>query len=121
MDDLIGRIDGLLDDDDEFHDDWQYPWSDAWHWAPPEVGLPSGVWEDQPDRELDCGWDYHPDTQIHAVPVEQVSEWMAWLDTMPLVEREDIDWYVVCFVHKVAGERQVTCECGNPSSETDSR
>ncbi|CPS18091.1 Uncharacterised protein [Mycobacteroides abscessus subsp. abscessus] len=121
MDDLIGRIDGLLDDDDEFHDDWQYPWSDAWHWAPPEVGLPSGVWDDQPDSPLDSGWDYHPPTQIHVIPVEQVAEWTRCLETLPPAERGDIDWYVVCFGCMAVGERSVTCECGNPSSETDSR
>lgn len=112
MDDLIGRIDDLLD---------EIPWNDAWRWAPPEVELPEGVWEDQPDAELDGGWDYHPDCQIHAIPVEQVSEWLACLDTMPTVERDDIDWYVVCHEHKVVGEREVDCECGNPSSERDSR
>ncbi|WP_074377082.1 hypothetical protein [Mycobacteroides abscessus] len=111
MDELISRIDGLLDDDDESLDDWQYPWTDAMRWAPPEVELPEGTWDDQPDRELDCGWDYYPDTQIHAIPVEQVTEWTAWLDTLPRVEREDVDWYVVCFRCGTVGERSVDCGC----------
>ncbi|SIE26335.1 hypothetical protein [Mycobacteroides abscessus] len=109
MDDLIGRIDDLLDDE---YDD--IPWVDAWHWAPPEVELPSGVWDEQPDRELDSGWDYHPDAQIHVIPVEQVAEWLRCLGTMPRVEREDIQWYVVCHEHKLAGGRDVPCGCGNP-------
>ncbi|SKR19053.1 Uncharacterised protein [Mycobacteroides abscessus subsp. abscessus] len=120
MDDLIGRIDGLLDDD-EFHDDWQYPWVDSMRWAPEHVELPSGVWDDQPDEPLDGGWDYHPDTQIHVIPTHQVSEWVRCLEAMPVAEREDVAWYVVCFTCMRAGEREVSCDCGNPSSERDSR
>ncbi|AMT72188.1 MULTISPECIES: hypothetical protein [Mycobacteroides] len=119
-DDLVARIDELVDDDESL-DDWSYGWSDSWRWAPEHVELPEGVWEDQPDAELDSGWDYSPPTQIHVIPVEQVGEWIACLDTMPTVEREDVQWYVVCFVHKVAGERQVSCGCGNPSAQDDSR
>lgn len=122
MDELISRIDSVLDgEDDEPLDDWQYPWVDAMRWAPPEVALPSGVWEDEPDRALDSGWEYHPDTQVHVIPVEQVSEWVKCLETMPRVEREDVGWYVVCHRHKLAGERDVPCGCGNPSSPTISR
>ncbi|CPW83091.1 hypothetical protein [Mycobacteroides abscessus] len=122
MDELISRIDAVLDEpDDEGTDDWAYPWVDAMRWAPPEVALPSGVWEDEPDRALDSGWEYHPDTQVHVIPVEQVSEWERCLETMPRVEREDIAWYVVCHRHKVAGEREVSCGCGNPSGQGDSR
>lgn len=124
MDELIGRIDAVLDepdDDDESLDDWSYPWSDAMRWAPPETELPEGVWDDQPDRVLDSGWDYHPDTQVHVIPVEQVDEWERWLGTMPRVEREDISWYVVCFQCMTAGERDVPCGCGNPSSSNDFR
>lgn len=124
MDDLIGRIDAVLDepdDDDESLDAWQYPWSDAWRWAPEGVEVPEGVWEDQADRELDSGWDYYPDTQIHAIPVEQVPEWVACLDTMPPAERGDVLWYVVCFTCMTAGERTVSCGCGNPSRTRESR
>ncbi|MBN7483784.1 hypothetical protein [Mycobacteroides abscessus] len=121
MDELIGRIDGLLDDDDEPLDDWQYPWSDAWHWAPEHVELPEGVWDDQAEEELDSGWDYYPPSEIHVIPSDQVAEWIACLDTMPAVEREDVQWYVVCHEHKVAGERDVPCGCGNPSNTSTSR
>ncbi|SHX82203.1 hypothetical protein [Mycobacteroides abscessus] len=122
MDDLISRIDGVLDgEDDESLDDWAYPWVDSMRWAPPGVELPEGCWEDEPDRELDSGWDYHPDTQIHAIPAHQVAEWMDCLDAMPPVERGDVQWYVVCHRHKVAGERDVPCGCGNPSNPNISR
>lgn len=121
MDDLISRMDQVLDEpDDEPLDDWQYPWSDAWHWAPPEVELPSGVWDDQADAELDGGWDYYPPTEIHVIPVEQVAEWMACLETLPVAERGDIQWYVVCFQCRAVGEREVDCGCGNPSPQDDS-
>lgn len=122
MDDLVARIDGLLDDgDDESLDDWQYPWTDSMRWAPEHVELPEGVWDDQADAELDSGWDYHPDAQIHAIPANQVAEWERCLDTLPPAERGDIDWYVVCFGCMAVGEREVTCGCGNPSSTGDSR
>lgn len=122
MDDLIARIDGVLDEpDDEPLDDWQYPWVDSMRWAPPGVELPEGVWDDQPDAELDSGWDYHPDTQIHVIPAHQVAEWTRCLDTLPSAERGDISWYVVCFGCMAVGEREVSCGCGNPSSSNDSR
>ncbi len=116
MDELMSRIDRVLDDDDEFHDDWQYPWSDAWHWAPEHVELPLGVWEDQPEGELDGGWDYYPDAQIHAIPAHQVSEWVVCLETLPVAEREDVAWYVVCFTCMAVGEREVDCSCSNTQS-----
>ncbi|QSN22123.1 hypothetical protein I3U41_05790 [Mycobacteroides abscessus subsp. abscessus] len=122
MDDLVARIDGLLDEpDDEPLDDWQYPWSDAWRWAPSDTELPEGVWEDEPDRALDSGWEYHPDTQIHVIPVAQVAEWERCLENMPRVEREDVAWYVVCFQCMTAGERSVSCGCGNPRTDRYSR
>lgn len=50
MDDLISRIDAVLDEpDDEGTDDWQYPWTDSMRWAPPGVELPEGCWEDEPE------------------------------------------------------------------------
>ncbi|MBN7314766.1 hypothetical protein [Mycobacteroides abscessus] len=121
MDELISRIDQVLDGDDESLDDWACPWVDAMRWAPEGVELPEGVWDDQPDEPLEGGWDYYPDTQIHAIPAHQVAEWTAWLDTLQVVERDDIDWYVVCFTCMSVGEREVTCGCGNPSSQGDSR
>lgn len=124
MDELISRIDGLLDDgDDETLDDWNYPWSDSWRWAPEHVELPSGVWEDkEPEGELDGGWDGGWDgSQIHVIPVEQVGEWKRCLAGMPPAEREDVDWYVVCFGCMAVGEREVSCGCGNPSSPSISR
>ncbi|WP_100485886.1 hypothetical protein [Mycobacteroides abscessus] len=120
MDELISRIDGLLDDDEPL-DDWQYPWTDSMRWAPAGVELPEGCWEDQPDSPLDGGWEYHPDCQIHVIPVEQVDEWVACLETLPPAERGDVQWYAVCFQCMTAGDREVTCGCGNPSSERDSR
>lgn len=95
MDDLIARIDGVLDEDESL-DDWAYPWTDAMRWAPEHVELPEGCWDDQADEPLDSGWDYHPDTQVHAIPVEQATEWEWCLASLPPVEREDIQWYVVC-------------------------
>ncbi|MBN7314732.1 hypothetical protein [Mycobacteroides abscessus] len=122
MDDLISRIDELVDEpDDESLDDWAYPWTDSMRWAPEHVELPSGTWDDQPDAELDGGWDYHPDAQIHVIPAHQVAEWLACLDTLPVVERDDIAWYVVCFQCMSAGERSVDCGCSNPSPQGDSR
>lgn len=113
MDDLISRIDEVLDEpDDESLDDWQYPWSDAWRWAPEGVELPEEVWED--DRELDDDGEYI-DPQIHVIPVEQVAEWTARLETLPPAERAGIDWYVVCFGCMTAGERTVDCGCRNPA------
>lgn len=120
MDELISRIDHVLDDDEPL-DAWQYPWTDSMRWAPPEVELPLGVWDDQADEPLDGGWDYYPDTQIHVIPVEQVTEWVRCLDTLPPAERGDVAWYVVCFQCRAVGERSVDCECANPSSERESR
>ncbi|PVB10679.1 hypothetical protein [Mycobacteroides abscessus] len=114
MDELIGRIDDLLDEEVD-----DIPWTDSWRsWgstAPWDLG------ESDDDEPLDGGWDYYPPTQIHVIPVEQVDEWVACLETLPVAEREDVQWYVVCFVHKVAGERDVPCGCGNPSSARESR
>ncbi|MDO3013210.1 hypothetical protein P5V34_04315 [Mycobacteroides abscessus subsp. abscessus] len=113
MDELIGRIDDLLDEVDDI------PWTDSWRsWgstAPWDLG------EYGDDEPLDGGWDYHPPTQIHVIPSDQVAEWTRWLDTLPTVEREDIAWYVVCFQCLASGERSVTCGCGNPSPQGDSR
>ncbi|SIG37980.1 Uncharacterised protein [Mycobacteroides abscessus subsp. abscessus] len=122
MDELISRIDSVLDgEDDESLDDWAYSWTDSMRWAPEGVELPEGCWEDEPDRALDSGWEYHPDCQIHVIPAHQVAEWVRCLETMPRVEREDVQWFVVCHRHKTVGEREVTCDCGNPSGQGDSR
>ncbi|MBN7483723.1 hypothetical protein I3U71_24620 [Mycobacteroides abscessus subsp. massiliense] len=119
-DDLVARIDELVDDDEGL-DDWSYPWSDAMRWAPEHIGLPEGVWDDQPEGELDSGWDYHPPAQIHVIPSDQVDEWVRCLEAIPVVEREDVQWFVVCFGCLAVGERSVDCGCGNPSSATISR
>lgn len=114
MDELIGRIDDLLDEEVD-----DIPWTDSWRsWgstAPWDLG------ESDDDEPLDGGWDCHPDAQIHAIPSDQVDEWIACLATLPPAERGDIDWYVVCFTCGLAGERSVTCGCGNPSSTSISR
>ncbi|SKH29443.1 Uncharacterised protein [Mycobacteroides abscessus subsp. massiliense] len=115
MDELISRIDGLLDEVDDI------PWVDSMRWAPAGVELPEGVWDDQPEGELDSGWDYHSPAQIHVIPSDQVDDWIACLDTMPVAERDDVAWYVVCFQCMKAGERTVDCGCRNPSSEKNSR
>ncbi|BAX97303.1 hypothetical protein MSTE_01987 [Mycobacteroides stephanolepidis] len=113
MDELISRIDAVLDEsDDESLDDWQYSWSDAMRWHPGDAGT-YGVEEDQPDAELDGGWDWNPDPQIHVIPAEQVPEWTAWLATLAEAERAEMQWYVVCFQCGVVGDRSVTCECEN--------
>lgn len=114
MDELIGRIDDLLDEEVD-----DIPWTDSWRsWgstAPWDLG------ESDDDEPLDSGWDYSPPTQIHVIPSDQVGEWMACLETLPPAERDDVLWYVVCHEHKVAGERDVPCDCGNPRSTGDSR
>lgn len=108
-DHLIARIDAVLDDgDDDSLDDWAYPWSDAMRWAPGDAGT-YGVEQIQSDAELDSGWDWQPDPQIHVIPAEQVAEWTAWLGTLGEAERGEISWYVVCFRCGTAGERSVTC------------
>ncbi|YCU49774.1 hypothetical protein ACRYGS_06100 [Mycobacteroides abscessus] len=109
MDQLISRIDGLLDEpDDESLDDWAYPWTDSMRWAPEGVEIHE---DDGADAELDGGWDYHPDPQVHVIPVEQVAEWTRWLGTLGDAERSEIAWYVVCFKCGSAGERSVDCGC----------
>lgn len=114
MDELISRIDDLLDGETD-----DIPWTDSWRsWgstAPWDLG------ESDDDEPLDGGWDYHPDTQIHVIPSDQVAEWTRCLDTLPPAERGDIDWYVVCFTCMTAGDREVACDCANPSSQGDSR
>lgn len=121
MDELISRIDAVLDDDESL-DDWSYGWSDAMRWAPEGIELSEGVWDEHADDdELDSGWDYHPDCQIHVIPVQQASEWTYWLNTLPPAERGDIDWYVVCFQCRAVGERSVDCGCRNPNPQGDSR
>ncbi|WP_079668961.1 hypothetical protein [Mycobacteroides abscessus] len=109
MDDLVARIDAVLDDDESL-DDWAYPWTDSMRWAPDDAGT-FGVDENQAEGELDEGWDWQPDPQIHVIPTSQVPEWTAWLGTLGQAERGEISWYVVCFRCGTAGERSVTCGC----------
>ncbi|RIS81275.1 hypothetical protein [Mycobacteroides abscessus] len=111
MDELISRIDDLLDEaDDESLDDWAYPWTDAMRWSPEDAGT-YGIEVDQPDAELDSGWDWNPDPQIHVIPAQQVGEWTRWLGTLGDAERSEIDWYVVCFACGAVGEQSVDCGC----------
>ncbi|MBN7559876.1 hypothetical protein [Mycobacteroides abscessus] len=108
--DLISRIDAVLDDD-ESRDDWSYGWSDSMRWAPEGVLLPE---YDGGDESPNSGWEWHPDSQIHAIPAEQVAEWTRWLGTLGDGERDEMQWYVVCFTCGAVGERSVDCGCGLP-------
>lgn len=108
--DLISRIDAVLDDDEPL-DDWSYGWSDSMRWAPEGVELPE---DDGGDEPLDSGWDYYTNSQIHVIPSDQVVEWTRWLGTLGEAERGDVQWYVVCFRCKAVGERSVDCGCGLP-------
>lgn len=101
-DDIIARIDALLSA--------PYAGFDAMSWSPmPEsevARILAGEQEERP-RPLPVG-------QIHVIPVEQVRQWTTWWDGLSEFDRHDTPWYVVCHRHKVAGERSVTCGCGNP-------
>ncbi|WP_207563040.1 hypothetical protein [Mycobacteroides abscessus] len=103
-DDIIARIDEVLS-------------VDSMSWSP--------VPEDEQKRILAGEQDERPrewvNLQIHAIPVEQVSEWTAWWDGLSESDQEATPWYIVCHTHKVVGERSVTCGCGNPSSSNDFR
>ncbi|WP_100451234.1 hypothetical protein [Mycobacteroides abscessus] len=112
--DLISRIDAVLDDDESL-DDWSYGWSDSMRWAPEGAELHE---DDGGDELLDSGWDYYAASQIHAIPAEQVGEWTRWLGTLGDSERDEMQWYVVCFTCKAVGERSVMCGCGLPLSRT---
>lgn len=102
--DIIERIDELLSMDAM---DWS-PLSDA-----EEARILAGEQEETP-RPIPVG-------QIHVIPVEQLRQWTTWWDGLSDSDRHDTPWYVVCFTHKVAGEREVSCGCGNPSSSNDCR
>lgn len=103
-DDIITRIDELLS-------------PDAMSWSPMSesevVRILAGEQGERP-RSLPVG-------QIHAIPVEDVPEWTTWWDGLSDSDRHDTPWYVVCHRHKVAGEREVSCGCGNPRRDGDSR
>ncbi|SKX74580.1 Uncharacterised protein [Mycobacteroides abscessus subsp. abscessus] len=102
--DIIERIDELLSMDSM---DWS-PLSES------EVArILAGEQEETP-RPMPVG-------QIHVISVEQVRQWTTWWDRLSEPDRHDTPWYVVCHAHKVAGERSVTCGCGNPSGQGDSR
>ncbi|SKU65039.1 Uncharacterised protein [Mycobacteroides abscessus subsp. massiliense] len=102
--DIIERIDEVLS-------------VDSMSWSP--------VPEDEKKRILAGEQDERPrewvNLQIHAIPVEQVSEWRGWWDGLSEADQADTPWYIVCHTHKVVGERSVTCGCGNPSGQGDSR
>lgn len=103
-DDIITRIDELLS-------------PDAMSWSPmseSEVARILVGEQDERPRPLPVG-------QIHVISVEQVRQWTTWWDGLSESDQADTPWYVVCHRHKVAGEREVSCGCGNPSSSKDFR
>lgn len=108
-DDLIARIDALLSA--------PYAGLDAMSWSPvPEsevTRILAGEQEEAPRVWVNL--------QIHTIPVHQVSAWRAWWDGLSEADQEATPWYVVCHRHKVAGERDVPCGCGNTSPQGDSR
>lgn len=103
-DDIIARIDALLS-------------TDAMSWSPVPEGEAARILageQDERPRPLPVG-------QIHAISVADVPAWRDWWDTLSDDDQADTPWYVVCFGCMAVGERSVDCECGNPSSERDSR
>ncbi|MBN7310354.1 hypothetical protein [Mycobacteroides abscessus] len=102
--DLITRIDELLS-------------MDAMVWSPlseSEVARILAGEQGERPRPLPVG-------QIHVISVEQVRQWTDWWDGLSEPDQADISWYVVCHRHKLAGEREVSCGCGNPSEGPISR
>ncbi|RIU06943.1 hypothetical protein D2F01_22715 [Mycobacteroides abscessus] len=95
--DVIERIDEVLS-------------MDAMSWSPMSESEKSRILAGEQD-EHPREWVHH---QIHAVPVADVPAWRAWWDALSEADQEATAWYVVCHTHKVAGERSVTCGCGNP-------
>lgn len=102
--DIIERIDEVLS-------------MDAMSWSPMSEYEVTRILAGEQD-EAPRAWIHQ---QIHAVPVEQVSEWTTWWDGLPEDEQEATPWYVVCFTCGAVGERSVDCGCGNPSGQGDSR
>lgn len=102
--DIIMRIDDLLS-------------ADAMSWSP--------VGEDEAARILAGEQAETPkpwvSRQIHALPVSDAPAWRTWWDRLSEDEQEEVPWYVVCFGCMAVGEREVTCGCGNPSGQGDSR
>lgn len=97
--DIIERIDEVLS-------------VDSMSWSPLseiEVTRILAGRQDAAPRPLPVG-------QIHVVPVEDVNAWRTWWDRLSEDEQQATPWYVVCHQHKVAGERDVPCGCGNPQS-----
>lgn len=108
-DDIIARIDELLSA--------PYAGLDAMSWSPVSESEKARILAgEQGERPRE--WVHQ---QIHAIPVHQVSEWTTWWDGLSESDRHDTPWYVVCHRHKVAGERDVPCGCGNPSDPKDFR
>lgn len=110
-DDIIARIDEVLSASAP------YAGFDAMEWSP--------VPEDEKKRILAGEQEETPHPlpvgQVHVIPVDQVDEWMDWWDGLSESDRHDTPWYVVCHRHKVAGEREVSCGCGNPSIPNEFR
>lgn len=107
--DLIARIDALLSA--------PYAGFDAMSWSPMSESEKARILAGEQD-ERPRPWIHQ---QIHAIPVEQVSEWTTWWDGLSEDDQADTPWYVVCHEHKVVGERSVDCGCGNPSRPSISR
>lgn len=106
-DDIVARIDELLDE----------PWPDAMDWSPMSESEKAKILAgEQGPRPTVL-----PNNQIHAVPIADVPAWRTWWDRLSEADQEATAWYVVCHRHKVAGERDVPCGCGNPSGQGDSR
>ncbi|MDM3948260.1 hypothetical protein [Mycobacteroides abscessus] len=102
--DIITRIDDLLS-------------MDTMTWSPvPESEKARILAGGQGETPRPMPWG-----QIHAVPAPDVREWRDWWDGLSESDQADTPWYVVCFEHGVAGERSVTCGCGNPSIPNDFR
>lgn len=103
-DDIIARIDALLS--------VPYAGFDAMTWSPMSESEKARILAGEQD-ERPGEWIHQ---QIHAIPVHQVAEWRGWWDGLSEADQADTPWYVVCHQHKVAGERDVPCGCGNPQS-----
>ncbi|TDH23672.1 MULTISPECIES: hypothetical protein [Mycobacteroides] len=108
-DDIIARIDELLSA--------PYAGFDAMNWSPMSESEKARILAGEQD-ERPREWIHQ---QIHAIPVEQVSEWTTWWDGLSESDQHDTPWYVVCFTCGAVGERSVDYGCGNPSSSNDFR
>lgn len=102
--DIIARIDEMLS-------------ADAMSWSPMSESEVTRILAGE-QAEAPRPWIHQ---QIHALPVGDVPAWRTWWDGLSESDQNDTPWYVVCHEHKVAGERDVPCGCGNPSRDNISR